>query len=1030
MGRIQSSVGLITGIPIQDTVDQLIALSARPRDLLTSRTEQLQAQQLAISELTASVIGVQLSIQGLRSASIFNTKTVTSSKDSLLSTAVTGSPAAGTYRFTPVRKAQAHQVLSQGFTSKTAALGTSEVSLGFGGFVDQSISLDRLNGGRGIERGKIRVTDRAGTTEVVDLRFAQTIADVVNAINAADNINITASTDGDRIKLTDSTSAGQVTTNLRVRNNGLSTAATDLGLDGIDTAASEATGNDVLSLYNALELSRLNDRNGVRFKQGVADLRVSLQDGTTLDVDFLAQSKGETQATATTTAANGVNAEVAFTSVGVGSAFDGYSVVFVDDNNVTVGNEKVAIDTVAKRLTFKIDAGNSRAVHVIAALNNDATANQYFTATTSAGGDGTAAVAVTDKATSSGGAVAYNKESTIGAVLDTINAVDPAKLKARLSASGDGIELIDLTSGSGTFAVTNPFGGSAAEDLGLTTTASAGVITGKRRLAGLNTVLLDSLAGGYGFGSLGTLDLTDRAGVAASIDLSSATTLQDVIKGINAAGIGITARVNEARNGIRLTDTSGGSNNLIVANGDATNTADRLRITTDDGVSTVNSGSLDLQTFNENITLSSLNRGKGVGKGSFIITDSSGQVGAINLTVLAAKDVGDVIDAINALSIGVDARINDTGDGILLLDTAGGTDDLNVADVGTGKAAADLKLAGTSVEVDINGTPTKVIDGSTALKVKLDADDTLEDLVAKINALDAGIGASVFNSGSGATPFRLSVVSQVTGQAGELRVDASELGVGFQEIAAAQDALVLVGSADSSSAGALATSSTNEFTNLVDGIKITVAGTSTEEVTITVAQKANAVKTQLRLFTEQYNKLREKITGLTFFDETENSVGVLFGSSEVLRIQNDISNVITGRFFGTGSIASLAELGLRFNQDGKLNFDEQKFDDRYAQSPADVERFFTQADSGAANKLFDALERLSGRDNSVLVSRSRALQINIDSNTQRVRDLTSALDKERERLLETFFRLEETIGKLQNNLTAIGQIQAIPPLTA
>ena len=36
MGRIQSSVGLITGIPIQDTVDQLIKLAAKPRDLLTS----------------------------------------------------------------------------------------------------------------------------------------------------------------------------------------------------------------------------------------------------------------------------------------------------------------------------------------------------------------------------------------------------------------------------------------------------------------------------------------------------------------------------------------------------------------------------------------------------------------------------------------------------------------------------------------------------------------------------------------------------------------------------------------------------------------------------------------------------------------------------------------------------------------------------------------------------------------------------------------------------------------------------------
>ncbi|MBC8354659.1 MAG: flagellar filament capping protein FliD [Planctomycetes bacterium] len=1028
MGRIQSTVGLITGIPIQDTVDQLIALSAQPRDLLVQRTGALQAQQVGITELTASLIGVQLSIQNLRNDSVFDTKSISSSNESLVSTSTNGTPAVGTYRFTPVRRAQAHQLLSSGFTSKTTALGAGEVSLGFGGSVDRSVSLDQLNGGLGIERGKIRITDRTGTTEVVDLRFAQTIDDVVNAINSTNDINVTASTDGDRLKLTDSTSAGQVTANLRVRNDGLSTTASDLGIDTIDTAASDATGNDVLHLYDNLELNRLNDGNGVRFKQGVADLQVSLQDGTSLDVEFFAQSKGETQSSATTTAANGDDAEITITSVGTGESLDGYDIVLVNDNDITAGNETVEINTVSKKLTFNIDSGNSRAVHLIAALNNDATANQYFTASTSAAGDGTEFVDVSDTATTSGGAIEYNNESTVGAVLDTINALDPSKLKAQLSASGDSFELVDLTSGAGTFAITSLFDGSAADDLGLTTTAAAGVITGERRVGGLNTVLLDSLAGGYGFGTLGTLDLTDRSGAAASVDLSSAETLQDVIDGINEAGLGIEARVNDARNGIQLTDTSGGSTNFVVANGDATNTADSLRITTDDAVSTVNSGSLDLQTFNANTALSSLNGGSGADGGSFLITDTNGQVDAINLTVLEANDVGDVIDAINALSIDVEARINDTGDGILLLDTAGGTGDLTVADVGSSTSAVDLKIAGTAVEVDINGTPTKVIDGSTALKVTLDADDTLEDLVTKINALDADFSASVFNSGAGATPFRLSIVSQVTGQAGELLVDASDLGIGFQEIVAAQDALVLVGSADSPSAGALAASATNEFDSLVEGLILNIEGTSTEEVIITVERSAKSVKTQLRLFTDQYNGLQDKISELASYDEIEDKAGILFGSSEVLRIQNDLASTITGRFFSTGAIASLAEVGLRIDQSGQLNFDEEKFDDRYASNPDDIERFFTQDDTGAADKLYNTLERLSGINNSVLVSRAQAIQITIDSNTQRILDLGTALESEREHLLETFFRLEETISKLQNNLSAIGQIQAITPL--
>ena len=57
MGQIQASVGLVTGVPIEDTINQLIAVSARPRDALAARTQGLQDEQVAITELTALLVG-------------------------------------------------------------------------------------------------------------------------------------------------------------------------------------------------------------------------------------------------------------------------------------------------------------------------------------------------------------------------------------------------------------------------------------------------------------------------------------------------------------------------------------------------------------------------------------------------------------------------------------------------------------------------------------------------------------------------------------------------------------------------------------------------------------------------------------------------------------------------------------------------------------------------------------------------------------------------------------------------------------
>ena len=70
---------------------------------------------------------------------------------------------------------------------------------------------------------------------------------------------------------------------------------------------------------------------------------------------------------------------------------------------------------------------------------------------------------------------------------------------------------------------------------------------------------------------------------------------------------------------------------------------------------------------------------------------------AVDLNTLGheAKTVGDVIDRINASTSGkVEARINDTGDGILLVDKAGGSGTLSVSEVGTGTDGGRSQVVG------------------------------------------------------------------------------------------------------------------------------------------------------------------------------------------------------------------------------------------------------------------------------------------------------------------------------------------------
>ncbi len=267
MATIQSSVGLVSGLPIADIVDQLMTVAQKPRDRLQTRTTSLQQQQVAIGELTALTIAIQLSTNKLSNESLYQQRTVQSSDSSRLSASVTGQPIPGNYQFTPVRVAQTHQMVSGGVASLDDAVGAGTLRLGFGGFTDKTLDLDALNGGMGVERGKIRITDRSGTSEVIDLRFAMTVDDVLNKINQSDNINVLAAADGDAITLVDQT--GLSTTNLAVREVGGGHTAADLGLADIDASASQATGHDLVQLYDAMSLSQLNDGTGVHIQRRV-----------------------------------------------------------------------------------------------------------------------------------------------------------------------------------------------------------------------------------------------------------------------------------------------------------------------------------------------------------------------------------------------------------------------------------------------------------------------------------------------------------------------------------------------------------------------------------------------------------------------------------------------------------------------------------------------------------------------------------------------------------------------------------------
>lgn len=285
MGRIQSDTGLITGIPITETIDKLMALASKPVDRLKTENTTLTARQTAVTDLSALLLSVQYLTKNLGKASVYNKQQATSSNANALSATVTGSPAIGTYQFTPVRMVSRQQVVSSGFKTTTDTVGSGKVTFRFGDNMSRSAQLGWFNGGEGIDRGQIRITDRSGVSAQIDLSTAQTVDDVLTAINSNSTINVTAVAEGGHIRLMDNT--GQALSNLKVQEVGGGTTAASLGLDSVNAASNSVAGSDVVQLYSGIELNALNDGAGVSRDNALDDIQYTLRNGTTGTISTL-----------------------------------------------------------------------------------------------------------------------------------------------------------------------------------------------------------------------------------------------------------------------------------------------------------------------------------------------------------------------------------------------------------------------------------------------------------------------------------------------------------------------------------------------------------------------------------------------------------------------------------------------------------------------------------------------------------------------------------------------------------------------
>ncbi|MFV0275751.1 MAG: flagellar filament capping protein FliD [Parahaliea sp.] len=317
-----------------------------------------------------------------------------------------------------------------------------------------------------------------------------------------------------------------------------------------------------------------------------------------------------------------------------------------------------------------------------------------------------------------------------------------------------------------------------------------------------------------------------------------------------------------------------------------------------------------------------------------------------------------------------------------------------------------------------------------ALSLQIDSsNNTLAGIRDSINALDAGVTASIVNDQGGA---RLLLGSEESGVANSLQVEVSDAGDGndtdaeglsrlafntddanLEQSAAAQDARFTLNGLELSAAS-------NEVKGVLSGVDLSLKAVSADPVQVTVAEDHAAVTKTVKGFVDAYNQFVSVARNLTRYDANSGAAGALQGDSLARSVIGQVRSAIGGQVATSAGMDSLTLLGITTKADGSLELSEDKLNKVLEQDSSRVAAMFSDARQGVATKLDNVLEGFVASD-GLLASRTESLQGRMESISGSRETLARRMESVESRYRTQFNALDTLLAQVNNTAAFLTQ---------
>ena len=302
---------------------------------------------------------------------------------------------------------------------------------------------------------------------------------------------------------------------------------------------------------------------------------------------------------------------------------------------------------------------------------------------------------------------------------------------------------------------------------------------------------------------------------------------------------------------------------------------------------------------------------------------------------------------------------------------------------------------------------------------------TLEKLTATINQAGVGVVATVVNDRSDKEDsYKIELAGAETGDDNEVEFPVvytidGDRDFQFVENHKAKNARYKLDGHEFENAD-------NVITDLLPGVTLDLKQAKEgTPVRVGISENYDKISEKMKSFVDSYNAALAFIQGQNKLVDGKNGMqrlGPLGGDSMLRMTQGRMQGIIQDVQITESDIKRIIELGVEFNRNGTLEFNQDKFKKVLTENPQRVVKFLrgNLVDVGFIPNLTNKLKSLTQVGSGIISSRKKNFQERVDQADQRIDRKEKNLEKREEQLRRQFSKMEESMAKINSQAGALG----------